>query len=137
VLNLTRYLPKCLIAGLAGLASVVVLASAAAPAGAKTVCTTLPPPYQTCLSLSVSVKSQKHKSVKVTVKVSDSPSVTVNFYRFKNHKYRYVRTVFSGTLTGTAHFKLHPKHVGKYELKVTASESTLSTTVTKKFKVKP
>jgi len=133
---LTRYLRKGRIAGVAGLASLAVWAVPAAPAGASvtSVCTGTPP-YQTChdvttIKLGVVITVVQTSSgplVKVKITVTD-PFVVAKLYRKVGTKYRLVKTVFKGNLTGTKKLKIHPKKKGKYELKVKATVAATSTT---------
>ena len=134
---MTRYLRKCRIAGLAGLASLVVVAFAAAPAGAsktKTVCQGVTP-YQKCQTLTVGVSPKLHRKVKVHVTVSDTPSVQVKLFHWNGTKYKFVRTVFVGNVaSGTKKLTIRTKTAGKYELKTKADWKGLVAKVTNKFR---
>ncbi len=137
---MTRYLPKCLIAGLAGtVASIAVFASVAAPtAGAKQVCTPIPNfPYTECHNvlskLSVKVIKQKHGR-KVVIKIGD-PAIHLNVKLFRNGK--FVRTNFDGNVSpGTVILHIHPHRAGKWRLQVTGSEGGVTLVRNKHFKIK-
>lgn len=139
---MTRYLKKCRIAGLAGLASLVVFAFGAAPAGATVTCpagVTPPSPYCTTtikLAVVISVvQTSNGPVIKIKITVKD-PFVVAKLYRKSAGKYRLVKTVFKGDLNGTKRLKVHPKKKGKYELKVKASANGTSKTVKKFFAVR-
>jgi hypothetical protein len=140
---LTRYLQKCRIAGLAGLASLVVFAFAAAPSGAKTVCSGTAP-YRSChqvISISIAISVSPRGTVSVKIKVSD-PHLNVKLYKKKHGTYRLVKTVFNGNVSGTKKLKIRHLKPGKYELKVkatvpaTSTASGASKTVKKFFRVR-
>src|SRR5205807_9976483 len=136
----------CRIASLAGLASLVVFAFTAAPAGATVTCppgisptSVYAPKYcTTTIKLAVVITVVKTPSgppvIKIKITVKD-PFVTAKLYRKVGGKYRLVKTVFKGNLNGTKKLKVHPKKAGKYELKVKASANGVSKTVKKFFKV--
>jgi hypothetical protein len=73
--------------------------------------------------------------IKVSITVTD-PHLNVRLYKFKNGKYRYVRTVFDGNVqAGTDKLRIKPKSTGRYELKVKATVNNTSKTVKKFFRV--
>ena len=136
---MTRYLRKCRIAGLAGLASLVVVAFAAAPAGAGTSTNQAckgTPPYQHCQTLTVTVKPKANLKAKVSITVNDTPTVTVKLYRKKNGTYKFLRNVFRGNVaSGTKKLSIKTKKPGKYEIKTKANGHGLVAVTVNKFKM--
>jgi hypothetical protein len=135
-------LRKCQLAGLAGLASLVVMAFAAAPAGAGTSTNQkcrqgLPPTTPTvCQTLKTTVTPKAALKAKVSITVNDTPTVTVKLYKKTHTGYKFLRNVFRGNVaSGTKKLSIKVKKPGKYEIKTKANGHGLVAATVNKFKM--
>lgn len=132
---MTRYLPKCVTASLAGLVAVLALASATTPAAAKVKCVGIPQyPYRECHRIVSTLKYQiriRGRTITITITVGDPPTVTIKIL----HNGIVVKT-FESRFTGRRTFKYRAEKPGKYTIEFMATEGRVTKHRTKHLKIK-